>query len=349
MGALPFGYFSLGKQRKVTRQGANSKSILKFQQLLICIKTMLNDKVGWNKAMEVELKNQKPNILYHYCSTPTFRSIIETRSIYLSLLSLSNDDTEGKIITKTIKDFGTEQNISSEKSDFLVKLFEVFEIQFRSLGFCLSGHDDLLSQWREYGNGGKGVAIGFSLDYLQKISTDILNVDPKSLFFTEVFYEDNVQNEIRPLIEKLYRLLTDEIINGFNHSATHDLRDMDNSDLSKLFNSDEQKKFLFLSLYLIQKIHSIKSSCFYQEKEWRLFDYLYLPSINTKIKYKERNDVLTPYRVFNLPYLEAGIFQEIVLGPNHPTPIDIIKDFLRDNGFIDVEVRKSTIPYRNRN
>jgi hypothetical protein len=37
-----------------------------------------------------------PDILYHYCSNATFLSIIESNTIRLSDLSLSNDSQEGR-------------------------------------------------------------------------------------------------------------------------------------------------------------------------------------------------------------------------------------------------------------
>lgn len=37
-----------------------------------------------------------PDILYHYCSNAAFLSIVETDSIWLSDLSLSNDSHEGQ-------------------------------------------------------------------------------------------------------------------------------------------------------------------------------------------------------------------------------------------------------------
>ena len=39
---------------------------------------------------------EKGRTLYHYCSNATFTSIIESKSIRLSLLTLSNDTKEGQ-------------------------------------------------------------------------------------------------------------------------------------------------------------------------------------------------------------------------------------------------------------
>jgi hypothetical protein len=41
-------------------------------------------------------------ILYHYCSTEAFHSIVTTHSIRLSDLWLSNDSMEGKMVTEAL-------------------------------------------------------------------------------------------------------------------------------------------------------------------------------------------------------------------------------------------------------
>ena len=39
---------------------------------------------------------ETPETLYHYCSTAAFQSIVEKRELWLTDLSLSNDNLEGK-------------------------------------------------------------------------------------------------------------------------------------------------------------------------------------------------------------------------------------------------------------
>jgi len=113
------------------------------------------------------MKNTIPEPLYHYCSNEAFCSILKSKSLWLSSLSLSNDKIEGqwfyKIFTKALKKAGHDeqvgQKLKTRSEQARVDMF----------GLCLSEDKDLLSQWRGYAAGGAGVSIGFNRSFLQSI------------------------------------------------------------------------------------------------------------------------------------------------------------------------------------
>jgi hypothetical protein len=51
-------------------------------------------------------------VLYHYCSTSTFVSIISGKSIWLSSLNLSNDTMEGKLVAETLCRMATRDGLA---------------------------------------------------------------------------------------------------------------------------------------------------------------------------------------------------------------------------------------------
>ncbi|WP_454913808.1 hypothetical protein [Stutzerimonas chloritidismutans] len=53
----------------------------------------------------------KLETLYHYCSTGTFAAILQTQSIWLSSLTLSNDSMEGQLVKETIIRLAKEDNL----------------------------------------------------------------------------------------------------------------------------------------------------------------------------------------------------------------------------------------------
>ena len=51
------------------------------------------------------MNDQFPDILYHYCSVPTFFNIMKNHSIWLSDISKSNDSQELNWATEQFKEF----------------------------------------------------------------------------------------------------------------------------------------------------------------------------------------------------------------------------------------------------
>ncbi|MCX5827610.1 MAG: DUF2971 domain-containing protein, partial [Deltaproteobacteria bacterium] len=111
----------------------------------------------------------KMTVLYHYCSTSVFVSIIENRSIWLSSLNLSNDSLEGKLVAEIVARISTSDGLDQASSEELQKGVNFIEQIVDGLGFCLSEEGDLLSQWRGYAEDATGFSIGFSKKYLERM------------------------------------------------------------------------------------------------------------------------------------------------------------------------------------
>lgn len=60
------------------------------------------------------------DILYHYCSTPSFHAIVHSHELWLSSLSLSNDTMEGKLVTSTIIRLAERDSLDHENIELLL-------------------------------------------------------------------------------------------------------------------------------------------------------------------------------------------------------------------------------------
>jgi hypothetical protein len=94
-----------------------------------------------------------PGTLYHYCSLDSMGKIIQSNSLHLSNAKYLNDRREFRQILDEI--LPALERYSSET------LTPEALFDYAPFVFCLSEEPDDLYQWRAYGDGGKGVAIGF--------------------------------------------------------------------------------------------------------------------------------------------------------------------------------------------
>ena len=88
------------------------------------------------------------------------------------------------IIINLREDYWYEHGINNHISYLLDMLrYDVIRSSYIT---CFSRNGDLLSQWRAYGDDGRGVSIGFNSKLLYKVDSsknDIYIEDVKSLFF----------------------------------------------------------------------------------------------------------------------------------------------------------------------
>jgi hypothetical protein len=283
-----------------------------------------------------------PKILYHYCPTAAFHSIVETRSIRLTSLSLSNDTMEGKLVEKIISELAKRDNLNSSIIERILNIVQSWVYLMDGLGFCLSENGDLLSQWRGYASDASGVSIGFSCEYLEWLSGETCkNLGASAFKLEKVFYErKRHEEEVWPTYHEIKKIIVE------GDGATPGL----NFD-SKSNGEPEQEKKAYdrvrdhIIVLLITKLFLLKSSSFQEELEWRLLSHsTYFHDKNSA--FRVLSDKVIPYRKYELIELVRKPIVEVVLGPKHLTPIKIIKDFLRCYGFGDVNVRKSEVTYR---
>jgi len=212
--------------------------------------------------------------VYHYCSLETFISIIKNKTIRLSDINKSNYYLETKTTIEFIKKAAI--NLSRQNSiekyqkimlgidnesaikhliDMVLNRF----LNYRDIliyATCFSEITDLLSQWCEYADNGKGVAIGFNILCLKKICAS----SEGFLKFKQVVYS-NEQNSFNGIINKYAQEFYGEIINA-----------LINGTLNELFTNPcgTDLEAVEMQEQLIRDSVFIKHESFSAEKEWRV-------------------------------------------------------------------------------
>lgn len=283
------------------------------------------------------------DILYHYCSTATFHSIISGGTVRLSSMSLSNDAMEGRLLMTAFKRLIQKDAIEGYRSKELIDQLELMENLFDGLGFCLSEDGDLLSQWRGYADDGKGVAIGFSKNYFQWLSG--LTKDAGKLFeLVKVEYGDEAHEaEITPTYEKI----RDQI-----YSGAFMIKNVGSPDIFLPEGPESYHRRLEEARTLLQKhltpllttLFRLKSKAFEEEKEWRLLSDRYRHH-STPCEFRAEQNRLIPFRSIPLKKDYLSIV-EVVLGPKHISPPEVINTFITNFGFTGVQVLQSSATYR---
>ena len=125
-------------------------------------------------------------LLYHYCDNKKMANVISGHTLRMSDITKSNDYEEIQLfypyIMKAIekeyktnpfsldykgeKDYAALKKLLRITDKFINVEFNVGEMTSFVVCFCEEG--DMLSQWRGYADGGKGGAIGFSLEELKE-------------------------------------------------------------------------------------------------------------------------------------------------------------------------------------
>ncbi|MDZ4276795.1 MAG: DUF2971 domain-containing protein [Erythrobacter sp.] len=270
-----------------------------------------------------ETLEQEVDILYHYCSSSTFLSIVRNKKIWLTNLTLSNDRMEGLWAVKMFLDLFKNDD---RNASFAAKTILEGEIRQRiALGTCFSSKGDLLSQWRGYAEGGRGVCIGFKKEALDRLELKSKSGEGSSTL-RKINYCSFLPSEME---ESIYAEFDDQIEQGRKCIG-------DNVSFSKDYSNDGHDRVTAL----INNLFTLKNPAFQEENEWRLLlvDY---PSSIENIGFRESNSLLSPY--VEVPF-DADLISTICLGPLHPTPPSDIERLLKVYG-IDARVKRSSASY----
>lgn len=284
--------------------------------------------------------------LYHYCSNSNFISIVQNASIRLSSLSLSNDYKEGKLLPELLIAFARDSELDDSHVDRLKVSLGELNSMFDGLGFCLSEERDLLSQWRGYADDANGVAIGFSKEYIEELSSSSKGEKKSGFSLEKIEYDINKQKQIiTPTFNKINELVEQGAFGIPGIKGLLDTRSKEEIDADDKKINSAYKTYSRTTLMLLTKIFLLKSPAFREEKEWRLISY-FLNSGSDLCEFYSRLNAIVPFREYKLNKSDLSSIVEVVLGPKNMTPPHIVKNLLSKNGFEDVDVTNSEASYR---
>lgn len=242
---------------------------------------------------------QDEELIYHYCSSATFLSIIQNRKIWLTDLTLSNDSMEGLWAVKSyLNKFKQEDSRGRAAAKIMLEM----EIWNRvALGSCFSSEKDLLSQWRGYATGGRGVCIGFRVEKLKDIGkiSDRANLPVR---LEKVNYPNFLPVDLTTRIGKEFRDQIEEARAGKGDIIS----------FGKEYGNDGHRRVT----NLISELFTIKNPSFQEEKEWRLL-LVDFPSNIPGMEFRESNSLLSPYLELEIA---DDMIASVLLGPTNPTP-----------------------------
>lgn len=327
-------------------------------------------------------------MVYHYCSLETLLNILEHKTIRLSDINKLNDSNESKallhitrnraisLMLSQLEEKGEEYMGGMAYREFVVYLIDKMIEQVKGYHdlltyiACFSESDDCLSQWRGYGDDGRGVAIGFDVDAIREL---LREEDAHQLEFRKVRYIDtdvntlfcdtqqcdlsisiHASNLVHTLMSYIDQNKTQQILNG-SYMAT-----------------EEGQWFL----PLLQDSFFYKDDSFAEETEWRLilkdeiikseenwgqiYNWSRCPQEDKTVLQKlfpkalcfrpTENDIIS-YMDLDFSAGEPSandMIQEIIIGPNCRLMYQDVFQLLAHFGFdvSGLKVRRSASTYR---
>ena len=278
--------------------------------------------------------------LYHYCSVAAFQAIASTQRVRLSSVRHSNDATEGTLLFAAVARIAARAGVVDSDITILQERAQLLETKFDGLALCMSEDGDLLSQWRGYADDGQGVAIGFSRAFLDELIALFETTDDQDDHFDIALYQARYsEGEHDAAIAPLFKLLQD-------YQMGQPLPDAPQTEnVRELYRRIGALQSLRLSLEAYDHAYSLKHKAFAEEREWRLlrhFDW----QRERPTGFHARRCRLVPYVDLEFSRVLSQAIGEVVLGPRHTTPTDVVEQFLQGTGHFGVSVTRSSSPYR---
>ena len=266
--------------------------------------------------------------LYHYCSVAVMQSIIENKFLRLSSALETNDETEYKYFETALKSYaGTTKTDSEKIKNAVKKVVEQATVvkldKYKPYICCLSEEKDLLSQWRGYGDDGRGVAIRFDFEATGQFvcKSDMRKIETAP-FITPIEYSDIEQVKSVPII--FHNMLSYAILSSYRY---------------------ENEYKLGVWQAAVSSI-GLKHPGFKEEKEHRI---VWLDNgachPNIQEEFCTRGGKIKKCFRFKLDVENA--IKGIILGPKCKIKKDDLElqSFLKANKLQDIDVNESEIPY----
>ncbi len=274
-------------------------------------------------------------LLYHYCKLEKFKSIIESKTLWLTQIVKSNDKEEVsrtfKIIWNSIKK-DLEKGLSDieNSADIVNIICSQMEVDLHSslkgeetpYGVCLSINRDLAQNWNEYGDMSRGIAIGFSSELFTGITHAMphpnVNLE-HSIGWNEVYYDrDGLSQKFIPIF------------------------------IDTLTSNSTALGWLVVRTTLKHYSAFIKNPTFKDEREVRVIYYPHKEHVKNSIS-EVSNIIEKPFLHCTLPWLKSDgmcALKEIIIGTNCEYTSEDVKNLLHKNGLHkDISIVNSEYPY----
>ncbi|UWQ73303.1 DUF2971 domain-containing protein [Leisingera sp. M658] len=268
--------------------------------------------------------------LHYYCSAATFLSLVKSKKLWLTDLTLSNDTQEGRYAVKQYLDsFLRKRTKESLVRRNGARLALDIALKDRcALGMCFSEDDDLLSQWRGYADNGAGLCVTFSRPAIEEIVEGNIEGLP-GLSLAPVSYDRIERMDLPSQIHSVFK----ERIDGYSENET-------GGGSVSWGQSKEQRKS---EIGVISKLYEFKNPAFKEEREWRLY-WVGEHSDASDLDYREASGIISPKVEITYP---SACITRVRLGPRNPTPSNVVQRMMNHFG-CNARVRTSTASFTTR-
>lgn len=237
-----------------------------------------------------------PSELFHYTNAQGLKGIFDSQCLWATHAYYLNDATEilyTRELVEGINDDLREKTRAGNKAilDINSPMY-AYQYFLASLSYktrkvkpdpdvyvaCFCEKDDLLSQWRSYGDKGSGYAIGFD--------ANLLNHSGNAFMLRKVSYSPEAQAQI---ISEALEVVAGSFLrltNGINFESALSLMDAHAS----IFDEEITRYAAFF-----------KHSTFSEEEEWRLIYFPTEGDSSIQIKYRSGSLGIIPYIEIDLP------------------------------------------------
>lgn len=274
-------------------------------------------------------ETEPPEHLYHYTDLEGVEGILSSKSLWMSKFTASNDISEITLAISQFQNF-VESRVSAleaEEGAFLREAASQLD-GFRRTNICLASfceQPDLLSQWRSYGNDGRGIALGFDTRVLQDLAQRY------ALKLWRCVYEPathvKVSNDLLTMLLESFRA-------------------------GRPKGAEERREIIgHFNATFLRVAPVIKDHRFAEEREWRLISSPIAFDHPRMIAVFGANHASVKMKLPLAPDERevTNVVSRVIIGPTPHDPqnvADAIAVLSRRNGFRIADIGFSGIPYR---
>ena len=297
----------------------------------------------------LELNEASPKYIYQYCSTETFRKIIENKELWLTDPSFMNDYLEMHYLDKYINEALLKINCDMGAKQTFYNFFQTYACKANSFFSCFSSSGDILSQWRSYADDGCGFSIKFDVSHWN-ISSGVPNQcesipKPSSLLrMNRIHYFDEKKDKdiLTKLIEITLRFIENKNFNAqlCGSGGTSLLVSLQNIVKNPAFSEEKEVRIIYRdpSEFVGLPDFGFKSSDKDGEKNFIINNFL------KEKKYRNSKNSISIY--YPLTFDSEHFIKAVILGPKNKSKDRDIESYLKHNRFNNVEVLRSAASYQ---
>jgi len=282
---------------------------------------------------EIERHNIPP-VLYHYTDAKGLLGIVGNHSLWFTDVHYLNDMSERRwgleVIRSQLSAYA--DKMSDVEKDMISRVFQELEVNSlltRAAVFCMCEKDNLLNQWRDYGDDVVPYSIG--LDSGRLASAQSFNFSPVLIKVIYV-HEDQIR-------------LADELIKVVFEVFWKVLNQYEN-----LSEADRHLVVQHAASQLTFPLYWFKNPGFEAEHEWRLVREIgHIVSSGNATQWRAGSYGLTPYYEWGPSAKQARLpIVSSTVGPSHYPDIatDALRMMMDSKGYSDVHIMWSDIPLR---